>query len=63
MMCTEINKMLELGVLQQRRRDYTLCTIIEEVSCKHPRPCIDYQELNDISRDKTYPITNIEERL
>lgn len=55
--------MLELGVIEPRESDYTSPMIIVEVPGKDPRPCIDYRRLNAITRDQTYPIPNIEERV
>lgn len=62
-MATEINKMLELGVIEPGESDYTSPLILVEVPGKEPRPCIDYRRLNLITKDQTYPIPHIEERL
>lgn len=59
----EINRMLELGVIEAAESDYTSPLILVEVPGKDPRPCIDYRKLNTITRDQTYPIPNIEERV
>ncbi|XP_064490382.1 uncharacterized protein LOC135401724 [Ornithodoros turicata] len=57
----EIERMLELGVIEQAESDFTSPMILVEVPGKDPRPCIDYRRLNAITRDETYPIPNIEE--
>lgn len=62
-MAAEINKMLELGVIEPGESDYTSPLILVEVPEKEPRPCVDYRKLNLITRDQTYPIPHIEERL
>ncbi|XP_064469850.1 uncharacterized protein LOC135384584 [Ornithodoros turicata] len=62
-MQVEIQKMLELGVIEPAESDFTSPMILVEVPGKDPRPCIDYRRLNSITRDETYPIPNIEERL
>lgn len=62
-MAAEINRMLELGVIEPGESDYTSPLILVEVPGKEPRPCIDYRRLNSITKDQTYPIPHIEERL
>lgn len=59
----EIERMLRLGVIEAAESDYTSPLILVEVPGKDPRPCIDYRRLNTITRDQTYPIPNIEERV
>lgn len=55
--------MLEIGVIERGEGDYTSLLILVEVPSKDPRPCIDYRKLDAITRDQTYPIPNIEERV
>lgn len=59
----EIDRMLELGVIVPGESDYTSPLILVQVPGKDPRPCIDYRRLNAITRDQTYPIPNLEERV
>lgn len=63
LMKTEIDRMLKLGVIEPGESDYTSPLIMVEVPGKDPRPCIDYRRLNAVTRDQTYPIPNIEERI
>lgn len=60
---TEIKRILELGVIEPGESDFTSPLILVEAPGKDPRPCIDYRKLNAITRDQTYPIPNIEERV
>lgn len=60
---TEIKRMLELDVIEACESDYTSPLILVEVPGKDPRPCVDYRRLNHITKDQTYPIPNIEERI
>lgn len=62
-LAAEIGRMLELGVIEPGESDYTSPLILVEVPGKEPRPCIDYRRLNLITKDQTYPIPHIEERL
>ncbi|XP_077559082.1 uncharacterized protein LOC144174320 [Haemaphysalis longicornis] len=59
----EIQRMLNLGVIEPAESDYTSPLILVEAPGKEPRPCVDYRKLNAITRDQLYPIPNIEERL
>lgn len=59
----EIKRMLELDVIEACESDYTSPLILVEVPGKNPRPCIDYRKLNLITKDQTYPIPHIEERI
>lgn len=59
----EVNRMLELGVIEPCESDYTSPLILVEVPGKDPRPCVDYRKLNLITKDQTYPIPHIEERV
>lgn len=59
----EVKRMLELGVIEPAESDFTSPLILVEVPGKDPRPCVDYRKLNAITRDQTYPIPNIEERV
>ncbi|XP_029832045.3 uncharacterized protein LOC115316745 [Ixodes scapularis] len=59
----EVKRMLDLGVIEAGESDYTSPLILVEVPGKEPRPCVDYRRLNLITKDQTYPIPNIEERV
>lgn len=63
LMEAEVKRMLELGVIEPGESDFTSPLILVEVPGKDPRPCVDYRKLNAITRDQTYPIPNIEERV
>lgn len=62
-MKTEIKRMLELDVIEACESDYISPFILVEVPGNDPRPCIDYPKLNLITRDQTYAIPHIEERI
>jgi len=57
----EVNKMLELNVIERGDSDFTSPLILVEVQGKDPRPCIDYRRLNKVTRTQYFPIPNIEE--
>ncbi|KAG8177023.1 hypothetical protein JTE90_029685 [Oedothorax gibbosus] len=57
----EVNKMLELNVIERGDSDFTSPLILVEVPGKDPRPCIDYRRLNKVTRTQYFPIPNIEE--
>lgn len=59
----EVKRMLDLGVIEPAESDYTSPLILVEVPGKEPRPCVDYRRLNLVTKDQTYPIPNIEERV
>lgn len=59
----EIKRMLELGVIEPMESDYTSPMILVQAPGRDPRPCVNYRKLNAITRDKLYPIPNIEERI
>lgn len=59
----EVRSMLELGVIEPRESNYTSPLILVEVPGKESRPCIDYRKQNAITRDQTYSIPNVEQRL
>lgn len=61
-MAREIQRMLDLGVIEAAESDFTSPLTLVEVPGKEPRPCIDYSKLNAITVDQTYPIPNIKER-
>ncbi|KAG8175391.1 hypothetical protein JTE90_018393 [Oedothorax gibbosus] len=51
-------KIIEIG--------FSYCTspmILVEAPGKDPRPCIDYRNLNKITKTKFFPFPNIEERI
>ncbi|KAG8186462.1 hypothetical protein JTE90_009221 [Oedothorax gibbosus] len=57
----EVNKMLELNVIERGDSDFTSPLILVEVPGKDPRPCIVYRRLNKVTRTQYFPIPNIEE--
>lgn len=59
----EIERMFEIEVIKRSESDYTSILILVEVPGKYPRHCIAYRKLNAITRDQTYPLPNIEERV
>ncbi|XP_064465312.1 uncharacterized protein LOC135376767 [Ornithodoros turicata] len=59
----EIDKMIELGVIEEGTSDYTSPIILVRAPGKDPRPCVDYRKLNAVTKDLIYPIPNIEERI
>lgn len=59
----EIDKMLNLGVIEVGESDYTSPMLLVESVGRDPRPCIDYRRLNEIIRTEYYPLPNIEERV
>ncbi|XP_064465530.1 uncharacterized protein LOC135377174 [Ornithodoros turicata] len=60
---SEIKRMLHLGIIEPGESDFTSPLILVEVPGKDARPRVDYRKLNTITRDQTYPIPNIEERV
>ncbi|XP_077551826.1 LOW QUALITY PROTEIN: uncharacterized protein LOC144166033 [Haemaphysalis longicornis] len=62
-MADEIKRMCDLGVIVPSESDCTSPLILVQVPGKDPRPCVDYRRLNAITRDQTYPIPNLEERV
>ncbi|XP_064463444.1 uncharacterized protein LOC135374410 [Ornithodoros turicata] len=59
----EVNKMLVFGIIEPGNSDFASPILLVEVPGKNPRPCIDYRRLNAVTKDLTYPISNIEERV
>ena len=60
---SELQRMLELGLIVPSDSEYASPLILVEAQGKNPRPCIDYRRLNAITRDQNYPIPNLEERV
>ncbi|KAG8176254.1 hypothetical protein JTE90_021351 [Oedothorax gibbosus] len=60
---TEIQKMLDLKIIEIGFSDCTSPMILVEAPGKDPRPCIDYRNLNKITKTKFFPLPNIEERI
>ncbi|KAG8172423.1 hypothetical protein JTE90_022106, partial [Oedothorax gibbosus] len=58
---TEIQKMLK--IIEIGFSDCTSPMILVEAPGKDPRPCIDYRNLNKITKTKFFPLPNIEERI
>ncbi|XP_064467644.1 uncharacterized protein LOC135378518 [Ornithodoros turicata] len=59
----EIQRMLDLKVIEQAESDYASPMIIVEAPGKEPRPCIDYRKLNSVTKTQVYPVPNLEERV
>ncbi|KFM69716.1 Retrovirus-related Pol polyprotein from transposon 17.6, partial [Stegodyphus mimosarum] len=59
----EIQRMLDLKIIEVGESDYTSPMILVEAPNKDPRPCVDYRRLNEITRTQFYPLPNIEERV
>ncbi|GBM41214.1 Transposon Ty3-I Gag-Pol polyprotein [Araneus ventricosus] len=59
----EIQKMLSIKIIEVGYSDYTSPMILVEAPGKEPRPCVDYRNLNKITKTKFYPLPNIEERI
>ncbi|GFS91948.1 hypothetical protein TNCV_1931241 [Trichonephila clavipes] len=60
---SEVNKMLELKIIEPGESDFTSPLILVEAQEKETRPCIDYRRLNKVTRTQLFPLPNIEELL
>ncbi|GFW40266.1 retrovirus-related Pol polyprotein from transposon 17.6 [Trichonephila clavipes] len=60
---SEVNKMLELKIIEPGESDFTSPLILVEAPGKEARPCIDYKRLNIVTRKQFFPLPNIEELL
>ncbi|GFU40122.1 retrovirus-related Pol polyprotein from transposon 412 [Trichonephila clavipes] len=60
---SEVNKMLELKIIEPGESDFTSPLIVVEAQGKEARPCIDYRRLNKVTRTQFFPLPNIEELL
>ncbi|GFW81692.1 retrovirus-related Pol polyprotein from transposon 17.6 [Trichonephila clavipes] len=60
---SEVNKMLELKIIEPRESDFTSPLILVEAQGNEARPCIDYRRLNKVTRTQFFPLPNIEELL
>ncbi|GFW74456.1 hypothetical protein TNCV_2413551 [Trichonephila clavipes] len=60
---SEVNKMLELKIMEPGESDFTSPLILVEAQGKEARPCIDYRRLNKVTRTQFFPLPNIEELL
>ncbi|GFY35302.1 retrovirus-related Pol polyprotein from transposon 17.6 [Trichonephila clavipes] len=60
---SEVNKMLELKIIEPAESDFTSPLILVEAQGKEARPCIDYRRLNKVTRTQFFPLPNIEELL
>ncbi|GFU95208.1 retrovirus-related Pol polyprotein from transposon 17.6 [Trichonephila clavipes] len=60
---SEVNKMLELKIIEPGESDFTSPLILVEAQGKEARPCIDYRRLNKVTRTQFLPLPNIEELL
>lgn len=52
---SEIKRMLELGLIVEADSEYTSPIFLVEAPGKKPRPCIDYRQLNAVTRTKPTP--------
>ncbi|GBM03940.1 Retrovirus-related Pol polyprotein from transposon 17.6 [Araneus ventricosus] len=60
---TEVQRMLDLKIVEVGESDYTSPMILVEAPGKDPRPCVDYRRLNEVTRTEFSPLPNIEERV
>ncbi|GFV30618.1 retrovirus-related Pol polyprotein from transposon 17.6 [Trichonephila clavipes] len=60
---SEVNKMLELKIIEPGESDFTSPLILFDAQGKEARPCIDYRRLNKVTRTQFFPLPNIEELL
>ncbi|GFX12736.1 retrovirus-related Pol polyprotein from transposon 17.6 [Trichonephila clavipes] len=60
---SEVNKMLELKIIEPGESDFTSPLILVEALGKEARLCIDYRRLNKVTRTQFFPLPNIEELL
>ncbi|GFY31309.1 hypothetical protein TNCV_752701 [Trichonephila clavipes] len=60
---SEVNKVLELKIIEPGESDFTSPLILVEAQGKEARPCIDYRRLNKVTRTQFFPLPNIEELL
>ncbi|GFT32973.1 hypothetical protein TNCV_149561 [Trichonephila clavipes] len=60
---SEVNKMLELKIIEPGESDFTSPLILVEAQGKEARPCIDYRRLNKVTRTQFFSLPNIEELL
>ncbi|GBN40536.1 hypothetical protein AVEN_120926-1 [Araneus ventricosus] len=58
---TEVNKMIELKIVEPGESDFTSPLILAEVPGKDASPCIDYRRLNKVTRTQYFPLPNIGE--
>ncbi|GFY26099.1 transposon Ty3-I Gag-Pol polyprotein [Trichonephila clavipes] len=59
----EVNKMLELKIIEPGESDFTSPLILVEARGKEAWLCIDYRRLNKVTRTQFFPLPNIEELL
>ncbi|GFY11227.1 retrovirus-related Pol polyprotein from transposon 17.6 [Trichonephila clavipes] len=57
---SEVNKMLELKIIEPGKSDFTSPVILVEAPGKETRPCVDYRRLNKVTRTQFFPLPNIE---
>ncbi|GFU13051.1 hypothetical protein TNCV_2128801 [Trichonephila clavipes] len=60
---SEVNKMLELKIIEPGESDFTSPLILVEAQGKEARPCINFRRLNKVTRTQFFPLPNIEELL
>ncbi|GFU95212.1 hypothetical protein TNCV_4139961 [Trichonephila clavipes] len=60
---SEVNKMLELKIIEPGESDFTSPLILVEAQGKEARLCIDYRRLKKVTRTQFFPLPNIEELL
>ncbi|GFX48688.1 retrovirus-related Pol polyprotein from transposon 297 [Trichonephila clavipes] len=56
----EIKRLLKLGAIEIGQSYYTSPLILVESLNKDPRPCVDYRQLNEITRAEFFPLPNME---
>ncbi|GBM86144.1 hypothetical protein AVEN_75415-1 [Araneus ventricosus] len=59
----EVQRMLDLKIIEVGESDYTTPIIFVEAPGKDPRSCVDYRRLNEITPTEFFPLPNIEERI
>ncbi|GFU59342.1 retrovirus-related Pol polyprotein from transposon 17.6 [Trichonephila clavipes] len=60
---SEVNKMIELKIIEPGESDFTSPLILVEAQGKEAMPCIDYRRLNKVTRTQFFPLPNIQELL
>ncbi|GFS75889.1 hypothetical protein TNCV_4665451 [Trichonephila clavipes] len=60
---SEVNKMLELKIIEPGESDFTYPLILVEAQENEARSCIDYRRFNKVTRTQFFPLPNIEELL
>ena len=58
---TELDKMLELGIIRPSRSQWASHIILVRKSDSEWRPCIDYRKINDLTRGEAFPIPRLDD--